>query len=103
MSVAAGSWHYDWYVTLHNTKRQTQNYKLVPLSAKAELVPQPVGFQLALRMSASAKVHVSSLRGCQDKSRTGKLKEGNHLTAFNARFQKQILSAWLMKSRCHCF
>lgn len=82
MSVAPGSWHCDWYVTLHNTKRQNTELQ-IGSTQKQYWFPNPVGVQLALRMSASAEVHVPSLRGCHDKSRTGGLEERNHFTTFN--------------------
>lgn len=80
MSVAPSSWHYDWYVTLHNTKRQNTELQIGSTQKqKRHRIPNPVGVKLARRL----RLHVSSLGRGRDKSRTGLLKEANHLTTFN--------------------
>lgn len=80
-----GGWHYDWYATLHYTKRQNTELQIgctQKETAVSVFQTSWLRFQLALQWER-AKVHASSLRGCQDKSRTGKRKERSHLTTFN--------------------
>lgn len=70
----------------YTTQRgKTRNYKLVAHKKKQQCqFSKRVGSDCSsLCKWERAKVHASSLRGCQDKSRTGKRKERSHLTTFN--------------------
>lgn len=62
VSVAAGRWHYDRYVTLHNTKRpKLHNYKIGHSYIKRRQDRFPSPLWLEFQMSAAAKVHVGPL------------------------------------------
>lgn len=60
--MAPGRWHYDRYVTLHNTKRpKLQNYKTGHSYIKRQQDRFPSPLWLEFQMSAAAKVHVGPL------------------------------------------